>query len=81
MNNNDKCYCPNCNEEVYFNLDSYGRTPIHLHCDNCDINIGANSFKKCKELFEQYHEKHTYIEYFAGEIQLSYIGGKEGKIK
>lgn len=70
MNNNDKCYCPNCNEEVSFNLDCYGHTPFHLHCFNCDINIGANSLQKCKELFDQYHKKHTYIEYFAGKIQL-----------
>ena len=34
--------CPKCKKPLYFNLDEWGRTPWHLHCDICKINIGTN---------------------------------------
>jgi len=55
--------CPNCNKEMYWNLDSFGYTPWHLHCDNCHINIGVNKQSKAIELLEKYHKPYTYIEY------------------
>lgn len=74
---NNIILCPNCNNEIYYRLDDFGRAPVHLHCDNCKINIGATSFKKCKELLEQYHNKNTYIEYYSNKIQFL---SKEGRI-
>ena len=38
--------CPKCKKLLYFSLDEWGRTPWHLHCDNCHINIGVNKQKK-----------------------------------
>ena len=74
---NDIILCPNCNDRVFYCLDEWGYTPIHLHCDNCDINIGATSFNKCNELLEQYHKKRTYIEYFNNKIHFL---SEEGEI-
>ena len=34
--------CPKCKNPLYFNLDEWGRTPWHLHCDIWKINIGTN---------------------------------------
>lgn len=64
-----KLLCPNCNTELYFNLDDYGRTPWHLHCKNCDINIGSTSQSKAVDLIQTYHKPHTYIEYYDNKIQ------------
>ena len=66
---NDIPKCPNCGNKVYFGLDEWGYTPIHLHCDNCNINIGATSFKECIELLKNYHKPKTHIEFYCGKIQ------------
>lgn len=68
--------CLNCKEKIYYNLDSYGKTPFHLHCNNCNINIGATSIKKCESLFKQYTEPNTYIEYYNNNIQLYVLNNK-----
>jgi hypothetical protein len=65
----EKLLCPNCKKELYFNIDSYGRTPWHLHCENCDINIGSTSQSKAIDLIQTYHKPHTYIEYYNDKIQ------------
>ena len=52
-------------------------TPIHLHCNECDINIGTTSFEKCNELLKQYHKKDTYLEYYNKKIQFL---SEEGRI-
>lgn len=70
----NKLLCPNCNNKLYFNMDSWGRTPWHLHCDNCHINIGCTSQPKAVELIQIYHQPHTYIEYYNNEIQFIMIG-------
>ena len=70
----DKLLCPNCNSELYFNLDSWGRTPWHLHCGNCHINIGCTSQLKAIELIQIYHQPYTYIEYYNNKIQFIKIG-------
>jgi len=59
----NKMICPNCNKEMYWGLDEFGHTPWHLHCENCDINIGVNKPSKAIELIKKYHKPHTYIEY------------------
>ena len=41
--------CPNCNSVLYWCLDEWGRTPWHLHCDKCNINIGATKRNKAIE--------------------------------
>ena len=66
---NDVPKCPNCGNDIYFCLDEWGHTPFHLHCDNCDINIGATSFNKCIELLKDYHKPKTYAEFYCGKIQ------------
>lgn len=66
--------CPNCKNPLYFSLDEWGRTPWHLHCDNCHINIGTNKPKKAIELIQQYHKPKTYIEYYQNDIQLFFEG-------
>ena len=66
---NDVPKCPNCGNDIYFCLDEWGHTPFHLHCDNCDINIGATSFNKCIELLKDYHKHKTYIEFYHHKIQ------------
>lgn len=73
--------CPNCNSLMYFNLDEWGRTPWHLHCDNCHINIGTTNMDKAIELVKTYHEPHTYIEYYGNEIQLLFENGQLKKNK
>ena len=49
--------CPECKQPLYFCLDEWGRTPWHLHCDNCNINIGVNKPEKA-------------IEYYNNDIQI-----------
>ena len=56
--------CPNCGELVYFCFDEWGHTPFHLHCNKCDINIGASSFEQTIELLKKYHKPHTLIEFY-----------------
>lgn len=68
--------CPNCGEETYFCFDEWGYTPFHLHCKKCEINIGATSIQKCKELLVDHHKPQTYIEYYNGEIQLLFEEGR-----
>ena len=73
---NDIVICPACGNTCYFNIDGFGHTPIHLHCDKCDINIGSSSFKKCIDLFQQYHKPKTYLEFYHNEIKLLFEEGK-----
>ena len=73
---NDIPKCPNCGNDIYFCLDEWGHTPFHLHCDNCDINIGATSFNECTELLKDYHKSKTYIEYYHKSIQLMFENNK-----
>ncbi len=72
--------CPNCKGPIYFALDGYGRTPWHLHCDNCKINIGVggNNRQKAIELIQIFNKKNTYIEYYNNDIQI--LWEEEGKI-
>lgn len=67
--------CPNCQNKMYFCLDEWGHTPWHLHCDNCEINIGATSQKKTINLIQKYHSPKTWIEYYAGKIQILCVNG------
>ena len=62
--------CPRCKKPLYFCLDEWGRTPWHLHCDNCHINIGTNNQKKAIELIQKYNKKDTYLEYYDNDIQV-----------
>ena len=72
----EKLLCPNCKKELYFNIDSYGRTPWHLHCDKCNINIGCTNQSKAIELIQIYHQPYIVIEYYDNEIQFIDIGKK-----
>ena len=65
--------CPNCNGECYILLDGYGRTPYHIHCNNCKINIGTNNIEKGIDLLKKYHKKGTYIEFYSNKIQIKNI--------
>lgn len=67
---NKKIKCPNCNKEMYWNLDGFGYTPFHLHCDNCHINIGVNKPFKAIEILEKYHQPYTYIEYSSKGLEI-----------
>jgi len=69
-------YCPTCQEKVHFHLDEWGRTPWHLHCENCNINIGMNYLKKAEELLSKYHSLNTWIEYYDNAIQILNINGE-----
>lgn len=73
----EKIICPNCNKETFYCLDEWGRTPFHLHCDKCYINIGATSIRECKELFKDFHEPCTQMEYYNKRIQYLAIKGEE----
>ncbi len=64
--------CPSCNSPLYWSLDGYGRTPWHLHCDKCSINIGVNKQEKAIELIQKYNKPNTYIEYHNNDIQVLY---------
>ena len=70
--------CPKCKNPLYFNLDEWGRTPWHLHCDICKINIGTNKSQKAIELIQKYNKNNTYIEYYNNDIQILW---EEGKLK
>lgn len=61
--------CPKCKKLLYFNLDEWGRTPWHLHCDTCRINIGTDKRQKAIELIQIYNKKNTYLEYYDNNIQ------------
>lgn len=71
--------CPNCGEEMHFCFDEWGRTPFHLHCNKCDINIGATSTNKCIELLTDYHKPHTWLEYYQGDVKVLYEEGRKIK--
>jgi len=68
--------CPNCNSALYWGLDEWGRTPWHLHCPKCNINIGVNKRNKAIELIQKYHQPDTYIEYYNNEIQILFENNK-----
>lgn len=70
--------CPKCKNPLYFNLDEWGRTPWHLHCYICKINIGTNRQQKAIELIQKYNKNNTYIEYYNNDIQVLW---EEGKLK
>ena len=69
----DKIICPSCGGECYYNLDMYGRTVWHLHCDNCHITINVNNRKKGVELLQTYHQPHTYLDYYNNRIEFLVI--------
>ena len=71
-----KIICPNCGKEVFFCGDEWGYTMLHLHCDQCRINIGTNKFDECEELLQSYHEPNTYLEYYHKKIQLLVVNGQ-----
>lgn len=73
---NKVLYCPNCNKEMFICLDEWGRTPWHLHCDECKINIGIDKMPQLENVLQQYHKPHTYLEYYAGKPQLLIEGEK-----
>lgn len=60
--------CPNCKNECFVTLDEWGRTPFHIHCKNCNINIGCTNIKKGVKILQQYHIKNTYIEFYDNKI-------------
>jgi DNA-directed RNA polymerase subunit M/transcription elongation factor TFIIS len=66
--------CPKCKNHLYFNLDEWGRTPWHLHCSKCHINIGVDKLKKAIELIQKYNKKDTYLEYYDNDIQILWEG-------
>lgn len=68
--------CPICKSPVFFCLDEWGYTPWHLHCENCDINIGATNQKIAINLLETYSTKNMWIEYYGGDIQILCVDGK-----
>lgn len=72
---NEKLICPACGSELFFALDEWGHTPWHLHCKNCQINIGSNSIKKAIELIQTYHKPKTWIEFYGGKIQVLHEEG------
>lgn len=69
--------CPNCNSVLYWGLDEWGRTPWHLHCHKCAINIGVQNPKKAIELIQKYHQPKTYIEYYSNDIQVLFENNKQ----
>ena len=73
---NEKLICPNCGCPIEILLDNYGRTPFHLRCYDCEIDIGATSIKRCIEIFKKHHKGNTYIEYYENAIQLFIENGK-----
>ena len=72
----NKIICPSCGGECYYNLDMYGRTVWHLHCDNCRITINVNNREKGIELLQAYHQPHTYLDYYENMIQCLIIDNK-----
>ena len=72
----NKIICPSCGGECYYNLDMYGRTVWHLHCDNCHITINVNDRKKGVELLQTYHQPHTYLDYYSNKVQLLIVDNK-----
>lgn len=70
--------CPKCKKPLYFYLDEWGRTPWHLHCNFCHINIGTNKQQKAIELIQKYNKKDTYLEYYDNDIQVLW---EERKLK
>lgn len=69
--------CPNCNSLLYWGFDEWGRTPWHLHCRKCNINIGVNKQNKAIELIQKYHQPKTYIEYYNNDIQVLFENNKQ----
>lgn len=69
--------CPNCNSPLYWCLDEWGRTPWHLHCNKCSINIGVDKHNKAIELIQKYHKPNTWIEYYNNEIKILFENNKQ----
>ena len=69
--------CFNCEKQIYFCYDEFGCTPYHLHCAQCDINIGAPSPQKAVELFLLHHKPHTLIEFYSNKIILQIEEGRK----
>lgn len=61
-------YCPICRNKMYINLDEWGHTPFHLHCTECDINIGMQQLSDTDKWIKYPLKKHMYIEDFPGEL-------------
>ena len=74
---NNIILCPSCNTKCYFLLDEWGRTPYHLHCDTCQINIGVDVVDKAKELLQKYNKKNTCLEYYDNKIHYLREKGRE----
>ena len=55
-------------ENVILCLMNGGRTPFHIHCNNCKINIGTTNIEKGINLLKKYHKKGTYIEFYNNKI-------------
>ncbi len=68
--------CPSCNSLLYWCFDEWGRTPWHLHCNKCSINIGMDNRNKAIELIQKYHKPKTYIEYYNNNIQILFENNK-----
>lgn len=68
--------CPNCGNECFYLYDEWGRTPWHLHCDTCKINIGGDNFQFCETLLKDYHQPNTYLEYYNKKIHFLQIDKK-----
>lgn len=77
MQNKKIIVCPNCKNECYICLDEWGRTPWHIHCDSCNINIGVTNIQKGISLLEKYHKPNTYLEFYSNQIKFLIINGEE----
>lgn len=54
--------CPTCHNRMYILLDEWGHTPWHLHCDNCNINIGMTQIRNVEKYIKEKILPNTYIE-------------------
>lgn len=70
-----KIICPTCKNDCYIGLDEWGHTPFHLHCDKCNINIGATSISKCVELLKDHCKPRTWIEFYNNKINILWEEG------
>ncbi len=77
MQNKKIIVCPNCSNKCYICLDEWGRTPWHIHCNFCNINIGVTNIQKGISLLEKYHKPNTYLEFYSNQIKFLAINGEE----
>lgn len=69
--------CPVCQNFITYHADEYGKTPFHIRCDNCNIDIGTcTGYEKAVKLLKDFACENLYLEHYNGKIQFLILNKK-----